>query len=201
MSQVEGAEPQTPVAPLPAGLPGLRGLEHVGFTVPDLKLATDFFAEVLGWPVIYAFTPTSDPVGNFMAENFGLHPRARVHRLAHVRSPLLNFELFEGSAPDQATTWPRMLDIGGLHLAVYVDNIVEGLNYLVDRGCTPFGVPKDFVGLEAGEAAQFVHVRTPFGLYLELVTYPNGRHYHDHATLLTWNPAKPDSHARAAVPS
>lgn len=121
--------------------------------------------------------------------------------LAHVRTPLLNLELFEGTAPDQAVTWPRMLDIGGLHLAVYVDDIATALSYLVAHGCTALGGVKDFGGLESGPGAQFVHVRTSFGMHLELVSYPNGRDYHDGAALLTWNPAIPDERAQAAVTS
>ena len=42
-------------------LPGLRGLEHIGLAVPDLEQATDFFAEVLGWPVVYATGPVLNP--------------------------------------------------------------------------------------------------------------------------------------------
>ena len=182
-----------------AGLPGFRGLEHIGVTVPNLKQAIDFFSEVLGWPVVYKFTPPSDPVGDFMAVNFGLHPRAKVRELAHVRSPLLNLELFEGTAPDQTTAWPRMLDIGGLHLALYVDDIQAALTYLLARDCHAFGDVKDFAGLEAGDGARFVHLRTLFGMHLELVTYPHGRHYHHQAALLTFNPAKPDAFAAAAI--
>ena len=31
------------------GLPGLRGTEHIGFTVPDLDEAHRFFVDVIGW--------------------------------------------------------------------------------------------------------------------------------------------------------
>lgn len=182
-----------------AGLPGLRGLEHIGLCVPNLQEAASFFSEVLGWPVIYAYTPPSDPEGNFMTENFGLHPRAVVVHLAHVRSPLLNFELIEGTTPDQTLNWPRMLDIGGVHLAVYVDDVPAALAYLTARGCTPFGEAKAFSGPEAGKGAYFVHTRTPFGLHLELVSYPNGRIYHDTVSTKTWNPAHPDELARRAL--
>jgi catechol 2,3-dioxygenase-like lactoylglutathione lyase family enzyme len=30
------------------GLPGLRGAEHIGFTVPNLDQATAFFVDVIG---------------------------------------------------------------------------------------------------------------------------------------------------------
>ena len=31
-----------------AGLPGLRGVDHVGITVPNMEQATAFFVDVLG---------------------------------------------------------------------------------------------------------------------------------------------------------
>lgn len=30
------------------GIPGLRGTDHIGFTVPDLEQAVDFFVNVIG---------------------------------------------------------------------------------------------------------------------------------------------------------
>ncbi len=30
------------------GLPGLRGTDHIGFTVPDLDAAVEFFTHVIG---------------------------------------------------------------------------------------------------------------------------------------------------------
>lgn len=133
-----------------------------------------------------------------MFDNFGLHPRAAVRELVHVRTPLLNLELFEGTAPDQTTTWPRMLDIGGLHIAVYVDDPAAALTYLTDRGCTALGGTKPFTGPEAGEDAKFVHRRTSFGMYPESVSYPHGRAYENAASLASWNPTQPDDLARNA---
>ena len=179
-------------------LPGLRGLEHIGLAVPDLEQATDFFAEVLGWPVVYATGPFADPGGTWMADNFGLHPRAAVRELALVRTPFVNFELLEGTAPDQDERWPRLLDIGGLHLSLYVDDVGPALEHLVARGCTSLGAVKAFLGPEAGERAEFAHLRTPIGLYLELVSFPHGRAYEPEVAIAGWNPARPDDHARAA---
>jgi glyoxylase I family protein len=36
-----------------SGLPGLSGLDHIGFTVPDIELATRFFVEVIGCEVVF----------------------------------------------------------------------------------------------------------------------------------------------------
>ena len=44
-------------APSKGGLPGMRGVEHIGLTVPNLDEATDFFVNVLGCEVVYSLFP------------------------------------------------------------------------------------------------------------------------------------------------
>ena len=39
------------------GLPGLRRLDHIGFTVPDLDEATAFLVDVLGCEYLYTLGP------------------------------------------------------------------------------------------------------------------------------------------------
>ncbi len=34
-------------------IPGIRGMEHIGFTVPDIDEACDFFEKILGATVLY----------------------------------------------------------------------------------------------------------------------------------------------------
>lgn len=36
------------------GIPGMRGVEHIALTVPDLEEATRFFVDVLGCEVYYS---------------------------------------------------------------------------------------------------------------------------------------------------
>ena len=38
-------------------LPGLVGTDHIGFTVPDLDEADDFFVDVLGCTHVYSLGP------------------------------------------------------------------------------------------------------------------------------------------------
>ena len=39
------------------GIPGLRGTDHIGFTVPDLEQAVDFFVNVIGCELSYELGP------------------------------------------------------------------------------------------------------------------------------------------------
>ena len=42
---------------LPGGLPGLKGTDHIGFTVPNLDEAVDFFVNVIGCEAFYELGP------------------------------------------------------------------------------------------------------------------------------------------------
>ncbi len=50
------------------GMPGLRGHDHTGITVPDMKQATDFFVGVLGCKEAMSFGPFADEKGDFMTQ-------------------------------------------------------------------------------------------------------------------------------------
>jgi catechol 2,3-dioxygenase-like lactoylglutathione lyase family enzyme len=40
-------------------LPGMRGTDHIGFTVPDLDQAERFFVDIIGCQRVYALGPLS----------------------------------------------------------------------------------------------------------------------------------------------
>ena len=51
------------VSPMPVSadsIPGLRGHDHTGITVPDVKAATAFFTDVIGCSHAMSFGPFSD---------------------------------------------------------------------------------------------------------------------------------------------
>jgi hypothetical protein len=47
------------------GLPGLRGVEHIGFTVPDIEEASRFFIDVIGCEQVYSLGPIKDDISMF----------------------------------------------------------------------------------------------------------------------------------------
>ena len=86
------------------GLPGLRGTEHIGFTVPDLDQAIRFFVEVIGCEPFYELGPFQSD-GDWMETHLNVHPRTVMKRLKFLRCRHgSNFEIFEYSAPDQDGT-------------------------------------------------------------------------------------------------
>jgi catechol 2,3-dioxygenase-like lactoylglutathione lyase family enzyme len=172
------------------GMPGLRGTEHIGFTVPNLDEAVDFFVKVIGCEPFYELGPFQSN-GDWMQTQLNLHPRAVMKRLKFLRCGNgSNFEIFEYSAPDQRLEQPKNSDIGGHHLAFYVDDMDEAIAYLKANGVRVLGEP--VVREEGPSAGQtWVYFLTPWGMQLELVSYPNGKAYERDANRLLWHPASP----------
>jgi catechol 2,3-dioxygenase-like lactoylglutathione lyase family enzyme len=174
------------------GIPGLRGTEHIGFTVPDLDAAVDFFVDVIGCEAFYELGPFR-PEGTRMPEKLNVHPETVMRRLRFLRcghGP--NFEIFEYEAPDQKREPPRNSDIGGHHLAFYVEDFDAALAYLRGRGVRILGEPTvRTAGPSAGQT--WVYFLTPWGMQCELVSYPRGKGYEAETDRRLWHPACPEA--------
>ena len=159
-------------------IPTVRSVDHVAYTVPDLDQAVAFFVDWLGGELIFKDGPFRD-AGDAMTVRLNVDPRASC-RLAMVRlGPTMNLELFEYQAPEQIESFPRNSDVGGSHLAFYVDDIDAAFDYLsgvpgvVIQGEAPHGVHPD--SPVAGQ--RWFYFLTPFGLQMELTSSPGGRFY------------------------
>jgi catechol 2,3-dioxygenase-like lactoylglutathione lyase family enzyme len=154
-------------------LPGLRRLDHVGFTVPDLDEATHFMTEVLGCEYLYSLGPFADE-GDWMAEHLNVHPRTvmRENRFFRCGGQMI-FEVFAYQAPDQRTSVPRNSDIGGHHVALYVDDLDAAVASLRSHGVTVLGEPTASRGAHEGQ--RWVYFLAPWGMQFELVSYPHGK--------------------------
>ncbi|CDX56612.1 conserved hypothetical protein [Mesorhizobium plurifarium] len=172
------------------GLPGLRGTDHIGFTVPDLDEAVRFFVGVIGCEPFYELGPFRSD-GDWMETHLNVHPRTVMKRLKFLRCRHgSNFEIFEYSAPDQDGTQPRNSDLGGHHLAFYVDDIDDAVAYLRSHGVRVLGEPT--VRTEGPSAGQsWVYFLSPWGMQLELVSFPTGKAYERGTDRRLWHPANP----------
>lgn len=173
------------------GLPTLRGVEHVGFTVPDIEEATRFFTEVIGCEYVYSLGPFADAGGNWMTEHLGVPARARLTEIRFFRCGFgPNFELFEYACEGQQRMPPRNCDVGGHHLAFYVDDFDTALAYLRSHGLRILGSPT--VRTDGPSAGQtWVYFLSPWGMQLELVSFPRGKAYEGAARVRLWHPAYP----------
>lgn len=170
-------------------LPGLRGIEHVGLTVPDLSTAIRFFVDVLGCSFVFDGGRHGDDPA-FFRDRLGV-PESCSLQYAFLRcghGP--NLEIFEYGGAGGATKPPRNCDIGGHHLAFYVDDFDAALGFLDDVGVE---VMRPVSLIEDGHAmgSRWVYFRSPWGLQLELVSWPNGKGAPDSPARRLWQPAAP----------
>jgi catechol 2,3-dioxygenase-like lactoylglutathione lyase family enzyme len=154
------------------GLPGLSRVDHIGFTVPDLEEATGFLVDVLGCERLYDLGPFKSD-GDWMTEHLDVHPRAEMRNRWFRCGGQTLLEVFEYSAPDQRRQQPRNSDIGGHHVALYVDDIDAAVEYLRSCGVRVLGEPTASKG--PAEGNRWVYFLAPWGMQLELVCYPHGK--------------------------
>ncbi len=153
-------------------MPGLRHIDHIGFTVPDLDEAQTFLVDILGCEYLYSAGPFASD-DQWMAEHLNVHPRAVVRENRFFRCGAQTMlEVFDYDAPDQRTDLPLNSDIGGHHVAFYVDDIDAAADYLRDRGVTVLAGPTASSGSRAG--ARWIYFLAPWGMQFELVSHPNG---------------------------
>ncbi|HEX9214433.1 MAG TPA: VOC family protein [Bradyrhizobium sp.] len=172
-------------------IPGLRGHDHTGITVPDVKAATAFFTDVLGCSHAMSFGPFSDDKGTFMRDAVNVNPRAVIDEISMVRCGYgSNIELFQYRSPDQATTLPKNSDIGGHHIALYVDDIAKAAEYLRSKNVQTMQGP---IPVNEGPAAgqSILYFLTPWGMQMELISYPKGMAYEKSAKTVLWSTTEP----------
>ncbi len=173
------------------GMPGMRGHDHTGITVPAMAQAISFFTDILGCQRIMAFGPFSDDKGTFMKDALDVHPRAVITQIVQIRCGFgSNIELFSYQSPDQQVVQPKNSDIGGYHIAIYVDDIKAADAYLKSKGVhTLFGPIPVSQGPAAGQV--ILYFKAPWGLQMEAISYPDGMAYEKDASVKLWTPKDP----------
>jgi len=173
------------------GIPGMRGHDHTGITVPDIKQAADFFVNVLGCKEAMSFGPFMDEKGNFMTQLLNVNPRAVINKITLVRCGYgSNIELFQYTSPDQKDMTAKNSDIGGFHVAFYVDDVKAAKDYLDSKGVkTMFGPFPVNEGPAAGQT--ITYFLAPWGLQMEIISYPTGMAYEKTSAIKLWSPTDP----------
>ena len=169
-------------------IPGIRGIDHIGVTVPDVDQAVTFFHDVIGCSEAFRFGPFMDDKGTFMQDLVNVNPRAVIKQIVMMRCGQgSNIELFQYSAPEQRTEEPKNSDYGGHHIAFYVKDIKTAVDKAKAAGLKTFLGP--FPIKEGPAAGQSItYVLTPWGMQLELISYPKGMAYEKGAKTRLWAP-------------
>jgi len=101
-----------------------------------------------------------------------------------------NFEVFQYEPADAQAPQPRNSDLGGHHLAFYVDDLDSAVAYLRSNGICVLGEPTE--SRNASEGQRWVYFLSPWGMQFELVSFPGGKAYEKGAPVLLWNPTHPE---------
>lgn len=153
-------------------IPGIRGMEHVGLTVPDIDEACDFFTEILGAEVLFTAAQDFAGEGDWMHRHLNVDPRAVIKEFRYVRlGNGTNLEVFQYEAPEQVRTPLKNSDIGGHHMAFYVDDMDAAIAFLLEKGVQVLGEPTSYEdGPNLG--LTWCYFLAPWGLQLEIVSAP-----------------------------
>jgi catechol 2,3-dioxygenase-like lactoylglutathione lyase family enzyme len=172
-------------------LPGVRGINHIGLTVPDLTQAEGFFTDVMGCEKTMSFGPFMDDKGTFMQDLLDVDPRAVVEQITLMRCGFgSNIELFKYTAPDQKTVTARNSDIGGHHIAFYVDDIDAVAASLKEKGIRTLMGPLP-VSEGPGAGQSIIYFFAPWGLQLEAISFPQGMAYEKDGGPILWSNTDP----------
>jgi len=153
-------------------VPGITRVDHIGFTVPDLDEAHAFLVDVLGCTPMYDLGPFADE-GSWMSRHLAVADDTVMRRLRFFRlgaTPI--FEVFEYDAAGQRTEPPANSDVGGHHVALYVEDLDAAVDRLRRHGVTVLGEPTCSAGPSLGQ--RWVYFLAPWGMQFELVSYPHG---------------------------
>jgi catechol 2,3-dioxygenase-like lactoylglutathione lyase family enzyme len=172
----------------------VRGVDHVGVTVPDIELASRFFVEAFDAEILYDLLPAprADDGGSSLGEQARLGTRAGVR---WRRSQMLRIgegptiELFEYDDAAQAQP-PTASDLGVQHFALYVDDIDAVRASIVAAGGIALEGPTLLPGLESGDGNKWLYTLAPWGGIIELVTYPSPQPYEAGTDLRRWRPPR-----------
>jgi catechol 2,3-dioxygenase-like lactoylglutathione lyase family enzyme len=167
----------------------MRGGDHIGFTVPDMAQAHEFLTDVLGCEYVYSL-PEMRHDDDWMREHLNVDPRAVVNEIRFYRCGFgVNFEVFEYEPHDGQRDQPRNSDLGGHHVAFYVDDMDAAVEYLKSKKVTLLMGP--VASKNASQGQRWQYFLSPWGMQFELVSYPGGKAYEKDAAVRLWHPAHP----------
>lgn len=180
---------------------GVRAIDHVGITVPDLKEAARFFVDAFGAEVIFEMNSHRDTSDESVLADeqakLGTRPTARWTRTLVLRlgdGP--SIELFEYEDSERLPP-PTPSDLGIQHFGIYVDDIDAACAQVVAAGGTALRGPSLLPDLESGEGNQWLYTVAPWGGIIELVSYPSAQLYEQHTDVRRWRPPRPGGAAPA----
>ena len=146
------------------------GMQHIGFTVPDLDQAGDFFKTMFG-AVECLSTGLVDVDDDFMRRRLGVPGNTRIEDIKVLRVGTgTNLEIFRYSGdPDPEAAPKRNSQPGGFHLAFQVDDCNAAADRLRAAGVEVMDGPT-YVDAGPMEGLTWCYLKAPWGQFLEIVS-------------------------------
>src|SRR5690349_3392001 len=167
----------------------VRGVNHIGITVPDIEAAKTFLIEAFGGEVIYqSFGPEDPPrQGPEFERAVGAFPGTVVRAQAMVKLGIgPDIELFEMHGPEQAQPI-RASDFGITHFGLYTDDIEAAVARFEKAGGSALTAARAIpYETEKGLRNKVCYCRMPWGTTIEFITLPDRMAYRDQTDLRRW---------------
>ncbi|PLS04914.1 glyoxalase [Neobacillus cucumis] len=169
----------------------VRGIDHIGLTVPNIDEATEFFKKVFNARICYdVHTPEMPPQCGISAKrNVNLPEGESIDHIRLLRignTPCI--ELFHIKSKNQFVI-DTIVNFGLTHLAFYTDNIELTAKKFVEAGGTlcsePHLLPSE---IEGGAKNYWVYGQAPWGSLIELISYSSGIDYPENSEVDRWTP-------------
>ena len=146
------------------------GMQHIGFTVPDLDQAVTFFQAMFG-AVECLSTGLIDVDDAFMRRRLGVAGNCRIEDIRVLRiGNGSNLELFRYSGDAGSDAPPkRNSQPGGFHLAFQVDDCIAAADRLRQGGVDVLDGPT-YVDSGPMQGLTWCYLKAPWGQFLEIVS-------------------------------
>lgn len=146
------------------------GMQHIGFTVPDLDQAVAFFQSMFG-AVECLSTGLIDVDDAFMRRRLGVSGHCRIEDIKVLRiGNGSNLELFRYSGDDDPDApLKRNSQPGGFHLAFQVDDCTAAADRLRQAGVEVLDGPT-YVDSGPMQGLTWCYFKAPWGQFLEIVS-------------------------------
>ncbi|MBB3565038.1 catechol 2,3-dioxygenase-like lactoylglutathione lyase family enzyme [Rhizobium sp. BK512] len=147
----------------------VRGMHHIGITVPDIEEGISFFKAVFGAVEVFRTGPF-DVDQDFMENKLGAARHSKIRDLVFLRCGNgTSVELFEYEG-ESVSAPKRSSEVGGMHLCFEVDDVDAAADRLRDQGVELLDGPNL---VDAGPLAGFnwIYFRAPWGLILEVASF------------------------------
>ena len=157
----------------------IRGINHIGMTVPNIDEAFTFLKNAFGAEYAYdGLTYDDEPrKGSEVDRMLGLSKGAAIVKQRMVvigNGP--NIEMFEIESENKKEPL-ELEDNGYNHISLFVEDMDSAIDQAVNAGATALSEKHDNSRYEDTEGSSSVYVKSPWNSLIELQSIPNGYYY------------------------